>query len=100
MVKKKKGGGLKVKIQFTSVFKEIKEMSSASKESTPTDVSSSETVANTTLQTPPIESASSPDLHPTTMEPAKSISCHLSSLTRSSSGTSPPLQGDQNYPHS
>ena len=43
VVKKKKGGGLKVKIKFPSVSKVIKEMSSASKESTTTDDFSSET---------------------------------------------------------
>ena len=49
--KKKKEGGLKVKIHFPSVSKGIKEMSGASKDSaSATDVSSSETVTSGTLQ--------------------------------------------------
>ena len=100
IVKKKKGGGLKVKIQFPPVSKKMQKSISVAKESSSEGTSKTETVTSTTtaLQMSPIMGTSPPDLHPTSTESMKSVSCQPSSSSNISSGASPPLQ-DEPSPH-
>ena len=96
IVKRKKGGGLKVKIQFPPISKEIQKLISIPNETTSEGTSNHETVTSTTtsLQMSPIESTSPQDSHPTSMGSTKSASHQPSSSSNSSSGASPPLQDE------
>ena len=100
IVKRKKGGGLKVKIQFLPVSKEMQKLISIPKESTYEGTSNNETATSTTtaLQMSPIESTSPPDSHPTSTGSMKSASCRPSSSSNSSSSASPPFQNEPS-PH-
>ena len=100
IVKRKKGGGLKVKIQFPPVSKEMQKSISVTKESTSEGTSNVETVTSTTttLQMSPIVGTSPPGPHPTSTESMKSVSHQPSISSNSSSSASPPLQ-DEPSPH-
>ena len=88
IVKRKKGGGLKVKIQFPPISKEMQKLISITKESTSKSTSNVETVTSTTtaLQMSPFAGTSPLDPHPTSTESMKSVSHQPSSSSNSSSG--------------
>ena len=97
-MKRKKGGGLKVKIQFPPVSKEIQELASTPKESRGTSRNETATSTTTALQMSPTGSTSPADSHPTSTESAKSTSRQPNSLSGSSSSALPPLQDELSPP--
>ena len=100
IVKRKKGGGLKVKIHFPPISREMQKLISIPKESISEGTSNIETATSTTtaLQMSPIANTSPPDSLSTSTESMESASCQPSSSSNSSSGASPPLQ-DEPSPH-